>query len=207
MMLAFIQFHYITTNSISLNSSCSTLMWSTLCELLLMHYYSNTKMFVKQTFIPYFKSSHRQLNTQRVLTSKNIIPPNYNNAHHSYLNAHVKWICIIYLNPSNHAYPPHNKTCFLEFSCKILFANTLSWDLDLKFTLSWRIHLGEALYQIALRDSIQIKAFLNKREWFVENKYSDILYSTYKLFIFHELLNGVSTKTLRDFILQSRRFI
>ena len=47
-----------------------------LCELLLMHYYSNTKMCVKQTFIPYFISSHQQLNTQRVSASKNIIPPN-----------------------------------------------------------------------------------------------------------------------------------
>ena len=97
-----------------------------LCELLLMHYYSNTKMCVKQTFIPYFISSHQKLNTQTVLTSKKIIPPTYNNAHHSYLNAHVKWICIIYSNPSNHAYPPHNKTCFPEFSCKIYFSLTHS---------------------------------------------------------------------------------
>ena len=108
------------------NSTCSTFICSILCELPLMHYYSNTKMCVKQTFIPYFISSHQQLNTQRVLTSKKIIPPTYNNAHHSYLNAHVKWICIIYSNPSNHAYPPHNKTCFPEFSCKIYFSLTHS---------------------------------------------------------------------------------
>ena len=57
------------------NSTCSTFTCSILCELPLMHYYSNTKMCVKQTFIPYFISSHQQLNTLRVLTSKKIIPP------------------------------------------------------------------------------------------------------------------------------------